>query len=63
MAGMHWGFGQAVYRVVTIEGCKIVVRDFSEEIAIKPCPFIGDPSCFDSLSFSDGYGRREKSAR
>jgi hypothetical protein len=63
MAGMHWGFGQPVYRVVTIEGCKIVVRDFSEEITIKPCPFIGDPSCFDSLSFSDGYGRREKSAR
>lgn len=63
MVGRHWGFGQATYRLISFEGNNLVIRDFSESVALQRCPVSGEPFCFVGLPFSDGYGRREGSSR
>lgn len=56
MVGRHFGFGGYTYRMVSIEGTRLVVRDFSESVPIERCPFEGQPLRFAGLPFSDRYG-------
>jgi hypothetical protein len=61
MVGRHWGFGRATYRLISLECGNLVIRDFSDNVALQRCTFSGEPPCFVGLPFSDGYGRHEES--
>ncbi|MBI5435557.1 MAG: heparinase II/III family protein [Nitrosomonadales bacterium] len=56
MVGRHFRFGGPAYRMVSIEGNRLVVRDFSESAPIERCPFEGQPPRFTGMPFSDRYG-------
>jgi hypothetical protein len=51
-AGRHYGFGEAIYRLVAIEKNRIVVHDFSESGEVL------DDSAPEKLPFSPGYGKQ-----
>lgn len=51
-AGRHFGYGEAVYRLVAIESGQIVVRDFTESGSA-----LEDPAP-EPLPFSPGYGKQ-----
>ncbi len=38
-AGMHEGFGKAVYRLVEMNGAEVIIRDYSEGEPLQPCEF------------------------
>jgi hypothetical protein len=51
-AGRHYGYGEAIYRLVAIEKSRIVVHDFSESGEAL------DESAPEKLPFSPGYGKQ-----
>lgn len=56
MVGRHFGFGTPMYRIVTVENNRLMVRDFFEGEPIERCPIEGKPPRFAGLPFSDRYG-------
>jgi len=54
-AGWHFGYGDAIYRLVTIETDRVVVQDFAESGAV-----LEDPTP-ENLPFSPGYGKQCRS--
>lgn len=51
-AGRHFGYGEAVYRLVAIESDRVMVLDFTESGAV-----LEDPTP-EKLPFSPGYGKQ-----
>ena len=51
-AGRHYGFGEAIYRLVAIEKDRIVVHDFLESGGVLDDPIP------EKLAFSPGYGKQ-----
>jgi hypothetical protein len=54
-AGRHFGYGEAIYRLVAIETDRVVVKDFAESGAA-----LEDPTP-ENLPFSPGYGKQCRS--
>lgn len=54
-AGRHFGYGEAVYRLVAIETDRVVVQDFAESGTL-----LEDPTP-EKLAFSPGYGKQSRS--
>ena len=54
-AGRHFGYGEAIYRLVAIEADRVVVKDFAESGAV-----LEDPTP-EKLPFSPGYGKLRRS--